>query len=174
MAEVHGNRTHPPARHRCTGFEDQEAHQAPWHFQICPYCRTAEPSLQAVLSRAIFRAEPLRRHSPVTALFLCSSCLAAFPASLECLIHLFPSGVPLVTGARREIAGRDAPNAASSCPDGTCYFTAHAFVLISTIDWLTGWRSYGKKMPGAVLCLPHARHCPGVARRGRFFLRPNP
>ena len=21
MAEVHGNRTHPPARHRCTGFE---------------------------------------------------------------------------------------------------------------------------------------------------------
>jgi len=23
MAEVHGNRTHPPARHRHTGFEDQ-------------------------------------------------------------------------------------------------------------------------------------------------------
>ncbi len=34
MAEVHGNRTHPPARHRCTGFEDQEAHQAPWHFHV--------------------------------------------------------------------------------------------------------------------------------------------
>ena len=24
MAEVHGNRTHPPALHRCTGFEDQK------------------------------------------------------------------------------------------------------------------------------------------------------
>ena len=32
MAEVHGNRTHPPACDRYTGFEDQEAHQAPWHF----------------------------------------------------------------------------------------------------------------------------------------------
>jgi len=29
LAEVHGNRTHPPARHRRTGFEDQEAHQDP-------------------------------------------------------------------------------------------------------------------------------------------------
>ncbi len=29
MAEVHGNRTHLPARHRYAGFEDQEAHQDP-------------------------------------------------------------------------------------------------------------------------------------------------
>jgi putative transposase len=33
MAEVHGNRTHPRALHPCTGFEDQETHQAPWHFR---------------------------------------------------------------------------------------------------------------------------------------------
>ena len=29
LAEVHGNRTHLPARHRYAGFEDQEAHQDP-------------------------------------------------------------------------------------------------------------------------------------------------
>ena len=34
LAEVHGNRTHPPACGRCTGFEDQETHQAPWHFRF--------------------------------------------------------------------------------------------------------------------------------------------
>ncbi len=34
LAEVHGNRTHPRAHHPCTGFEDQETHQAPWHFRL--------------------------------------------------------------------------------------------------------------------------------------------
>ena len=30
LAETDGNRTRPPAHHRCTGFEDQESHQAPF------------------------------------------------------------------------------------------------------------------------------------------------
>jgi hypothetical protein len=34
MAEVHRNRTDPGALHPNTGFEDQEAHQAPWHFRL--------------------------------------------------------------------------------------------------------------------------------------------
>ena len=45
MAEVHGNRTHPPARHRCTGFEGQKS-------------RTLKPLIFGLISRKSTKQSP--------------------------------------------------------------------------------------------------------------------